>query len=302
MAGSIFRRFSHPGTVEWTRLGSFAAYCEYQRTAAAELLRRRTIEHELITGEERFIVNGYCAVCRRTVPFEADYSWAYPIDGVLTPNWREQLRCPRCDLNNRMRAAVHLFEEQIFASFRKPAIYLTEQKTPLFRCLSARYRGLVGSEYFGDAVAFGERTSEGVRNESLTRLTFPDRSFDYVLSFEVLEHVPRFERALSETWRVLRPGGVFLFSAPFRPDHQDNLVRAVVDESGEVRHLLPPEYHGDPLQSAGCLAFYQFGWELFDQVRAAGFQEANAYSFWSRDFGYLGDNLCLFMAGKAVRA
>ncbi|MEW6416597.1 MAG: hypothetical protein AB1480_00535 [Nitrospirota bacterium] len=40
----------------------------------------------------------------------------------------------------------------------------------------------------------------------------------------------------------------------------------------EIEYLLPPEYHGDPLSSEGCLAFYHFGWEMFSQLKETGLQ------------------------------
>ncbi|HEX5101946.1 MAG TPA: methyltransferase domain-containing protein [Polyangiaceae bacterium] len=46
-----------------------------------------------------------------------------------------------------------------------------------------------------------------VREASATELPYPDASFDLVLSFKVLAHVPDLPRALSEMARVCRPGG-----------------------------------------------------------------------------------------------
>jgi SAM-dependent methyltransferase len=246
-------------------------------------------------------VPGFCWVCRRPVDFQVDYSYSYPVGGVLTPNWREHLLCPGCRLNNRMRATVHFFEEQV-APAPGASIYLMEQTTPLFRCLSERHPSVVGSEYLGQEIGFGERTASGIRNESVTRLSFAAASFDFVISLEIFEHVPDTCRALAECYRVLRPGGAMLFSVPFRLECNETLVRAIVDEKGEIQHLLPPEYHGDPLSTAGCLAFYHFGWELLDKVRAAGFSEVNGYTFWSRSHGYLGSPLILFLAKKSDRS
>lgn len=295
----IQRSQARPEAVEWVRLGSVAAYRDHAAATGPEILRRRALERSLITGVERFTVPGYCWICRRQVDFQVDYSYSYPVDGVLTPNWREHLLCSGCRLYNRMRATLHFFEESLAPS-PDASIYLMEQTTPFFRCLRERHPNVVGSEYLGREIGFGEPTAGGIRNESVTRLTFAGASFDFVISLEVFEHVPDFGRALSECHRVLRPGGSLLFSVPFRPEHPENLVRAIVDEQGGIRHLMEPEYHGDPLSTEGCLAFYHFGWELLDEVRAAGFAEVNGYSFWSRDFGYLGSPLILFLATRTA--
>jgi ubiquinone/menaquinone biosynthesis C-methylase UbiE len=46
------------------------------------------------------------------------------------------------------------------------------------------------------------------------RLPFPDRSFDCVVSFEVIEHTRDDRAALKEIARVLKPGGLFCGSVP----------------------------------------------------------------------------------------
>ena len=54
------------------------------------------------------------------------------------------------------------------------------------------------------------------------QLPFNDATFDATMMFEVLEHVPDPFAAAAEMRRVLRPGGVFLGSAPFVwPIHGD---------------------------------------------------------------------------------
>jgi SAM-dependent methyltransferase len=45
-------------------------------------------------------------------------------------------------------------------------------------------------------------------------LPFPAGAFDLVIAMWVLEHLPRPEAVLAEVWRVLTPGGHFLFLTP----------------------------------------------------------------------------------------
>jgi len=48
-----------------------------------------------------------------------------------------------------------------------------------------------------------------------TALAFDSNSFDTVFSTQVLEHVDDHHKALEEIYRVLKPGGYFIFSVPF---------------------------------------------------------------------------------------
>jgi ubiquinone/menaquinone biosynthesis C-methylase UbiE len=55
---------------------------------------------------------------------------------------------------------------------------------------------------------------EGIRGRARAmnaeRLEFPDDSFDAAYSSGVLQHTPEIDRAISELWRVLKPGGRIL--------------------------------------------------------------------------------------------
>ena len=50
-------------------------------------------------------------------------------------------------------------------------------------------------------------------------LPFADGTFDKIICSEVLEHIPDYQSVLSETRRVLKPGGLFAVSVPrFGPE------------------------------------------------------------------------------------
>lgn len=51
-----------------------------------------------------------------------------------------------------------------------------------------------------------------VARENLLALSLPDASFDYVLCWGVLMHIPEVGRAVSELARIVRPGGTIIIS------------------------------------------------------------------------------------------
>jgi SAM-dependent methyltransferase len=121
--------------------------------------------------------------------------------------------------------------------------------------------------YYRAEDAPGTTREDGSLMEDVTRLTLPDASLDLIISSDVLEHVPNVEAAFQESFRVLRPGGAHVFTVP---PEQATLRRAVI-ENGLVRHLVtPPEYHSDPLDPQGILAFWHFGPDLQQWFGASG--------------------------------
>lgn len=275
---------------------SSAAYCK--RQTDDELNRRQQVEAAYISATEPIITRGFCFVCGCEVDFHTDFSFGFnQLDGSMVPNWRERMVCPRCRLNNRMRASIHLFH-LLCAPTPESCFYLTEQTTPLFSWFKNNYTHVTGSEFLGDAIALGALDSAGIRNENLAELTFAAEQFDAILSFDVFEHIPDYLQAFRSCLRCLKPGGSLFFSVPFALQSKSHIVRAEIDASGEIHHLLPPEYHGDPLSSEGCLCYYHFGWELLDQLRSLGFRDASAYLYWSDHFGYLGGEQLVFRAVK----
>jgi SAM-dependent methyltransferase len=60
------------------------------------------------------------------------------------------------------------------------------------------------------------------RHDDIEALGFPDDSFNAVVCWSVLEHVPDPARAIAELRRVLRPGGLIWVQVPFLfPYHAD---------------------------------------------------------------------------------
>jgi SAM-dependent methyltransferase len=73
-----------------------------------------------------------------------------------------------------------------------------------------------------------------------------------ILTSHVLEHIPDTGRALSEIYRILEPGGRMYLQIPM--------------PQGVTAPPKEPEYHADH-----TLVYWRFGWDLRDQLEAAGF-------------------------------
>jgi SAM-dependent methyltransferase len=239
-----------------------------------------------------FTVRGISYPANQYVDFKVDYLYS---DGKNI-NWRERLICPITGLNNRLRSSVQVLDFEL-GPYPDSHIYASEQVTPLFTFLKTRFSNLIGSEYLGADVPPGEIRND-IRHEDMTRLSFQDESMEYYLSFECFEHIPFYKKGITEVYRVLKPGGVFLGTFPFDRNSHANLIKATLDESGNIVYLTEPEYHGDPVSEKGILCYTIFGWEVLDEFREAGFKDVYTIFLWSDVFGYLGGEQVFFIAKK----
>ena len=242
--------------------------------------------------DAQLLQNNKCFVCNALVKFSVNL----PMDGSPV-NWRETLTCPKCELINRWRGCVHVFEA-VCEPTVNDRIYLTEILSPLYQNLASRFPLLSASEFLSEGELGSLVNAKGVtvRNEDVTQLTFRNRSFESILCFDVMEHVPDYRLALKEFFRVLSSGGQLLLSVPFS-FRQETVVRAEIDQAGQVRHLLEPSYHGDPLSNEGVLSYYDFGMDLLDELSKAGFKESFLLCYRSKEWGYMGENI-VYVARK----
>lgn len=245
----------------------------------AEALWSRRFEHCTACGHTAAMLYR-----RRVIPPELERRWG------LTPRLaealarKESLDCARCGAKLRARRLARvLLDRHPIGSPPAPARSVREWAShPEARSLRiaeinrveglhdalAGLPGLAYSEY-REGAAPGS-SADGIRCEDLTALSYPDASFDLVLTSETLEHVPDLAAALGEIRRVLRPGGRHLFTVPMLPGVPRTFPRASIRPDGTVEHHATPIAH--PGGDAGYPVFTEFGSDLPDLLRDAGFR------------------------------
>ena len=174
---------------------------------------------------------------------------------------RDQLLCTKCGSIPRWRA-LHVVLKNEFPDWRTLSIHESSPGGAGSNKLAAECPGYIATHFFPDVPKGG--TKDGVRCENLEQQTFASASFDLVVTQDVFEHVLHPASAFAEVARTLKPGGAHVFTIPWYY-WQKTRVRAVSD-GDEIRHLLPPEYHGNPIDAAGSLVVTEWGSDFLDYI------------------------------------
>lgn len=199
--------------------------------------------------------------------------------GVL----RETLQCRVCLASMRQRSlAIALLEylkarwavrldsiAEVAAHGLRGVRILDSDNFSAISQLLRRDESYVRLSYLPDQ-PWGAQLGPNYFNQDLQRLSFADESFDIALTSDVMEHVRDCDAAHRELFRVLSPGGAYIFTVPFDPDSEQH-VQLVDTSSAEDVYLCKPHFHGDPL-TGGVLAYRVFGSALVHDLAAVGFE------------------------------
>jgi SAM-dependent methyltransferase len=216
---------------------------------------------------------------------------------LVGANYRETLDHNGCI--SRHRAVLLILQELLAAGLIPPAqelqIYCPEAITPFAAVLRQLFPNVLGSEYMPD---LADPQRQHFPHQDLCNLTLADACVDVVLCNELFEHLYDLPAALSEIARILRPGGVLVSTCPFAYNLVDTIVKArhrpgaTPGVAAEAELLGEPEFHGDPVHpEQGSLVYQIPGWDLLDQVRAAGLSDAAIHWIAAPSYGVLGQEL-----------
>jgi SAM-dependent methyltransferase len=204
------------------------------------------------------------------------------------------VRCLRCGASAITQSLVDVLLQACPDLSVRDAYELSAQG-PLVRWLRTRVRSLTTSEYF-DGVPPGNAHNETVCQD-VQGLTWASAHFDLCTSTEVFEHVEDDMAGFREILRVLRPGGLFVFSVPLNGG--ERTIERTTVENGQRIHVLPAEYHGDRYRGQHVFCYRNYGRDIVSRLIAAGFADVEFRQPRQTLFGYARS---IIMARKLVRA
>lgn len=140
--------------------------------------------------------------------FRKTRTWHCPLcdfDGwFVDAGERRDARCPKCGSRERDRIIGLYWRRSPWDFAGAKTLHFSPEKSlwPLLK----DHGGYISSDV--------QAHKRAMRILDIRDLDLPDQSFDYLICNHVLEHVDRDHDAMRECFRVLKPGGMALFSVP----------------------------------------------------------------------------------------
>lgn len=213
----------------------------------------------LITGKAN---RGYCPVCERKTIFIRYNPWL-----------RDHYKCKYCQSIPRHRAlinAINIF----YPDWQEAEIHESSPGGVSSEHIGKKCKNYSYSFYFPN-IKPGD-FKNGSRCENLENLTFSDEQFDIIITQDVFEHVNNPKQAFKEIARVLKPGGMHIFTVPFYPDLKKTRPRIRI-ENGDIHHILEPMCHGNPIDSNGSLVTVDYGLDFADLIYSSSGMTTTIY-------------------------
>ena len=272
-------------------------YEEFKEYRSNYKLHRSLVESRIVNehkNDKKWHQIGFCELCERDTLFELD--WTLSKNGNL--NFRGILTCQYCKLPNRKRFMLS-YLKKILTRYSYANVFMYESVTKLFKYAQSNFHNanIIGSEFFGYDKKSGELI-DGIRHEDALNLSLFDESVDIIVSNDVFEHIPNYKKGLSEAYRVLKQNGLLLISIPFLVDNMKTKQRAIL-KNNQIEHILPPEYHSNPISNDGSLVFFDYGWDFLKFLKNSGFHDVYMLSYYDMFYGYIGNGMqFIFVAEK----
>ena len=223
---------------------------------------------------------GKCPICGKDTVFIKKDKWL-----------RDNYICVYCNSIPRQRALFHVLKETE-PDYGDKVIHESSPNGAPYEKLISECRNYSYSYYY-KRVKPGEFFN-GTRCENLESLTFENEVFDIFITQDVLEHVLNPDKAFSEIFRVLKPGGIHLFTVPYYGMKKTNR-RAVMTDKG-IKYLDKRIFHGNPIDSGRSLVVTDWGNDICDYIYSNCGMSTTIFRIKDKHLGLDGEFLEVFVS------
>lgn len=230
--------------------------------------------------------DGFCPVCDQATHFVAHNAW-----------YRDHLVCTRCGSVPRERA-VALAIAAAAPDWRTLRIHESSPSDHgTSRRLAAECPHYTATQFF-PGVPLGQ-LHERVRNENLEQQTFPDSSFDLVVTQDVMEHVFHPDLVCQQVARTLSANGHYVFSVPTYKEYVATRTLAVQTPAGIQIHG-EPMYHSNPVDPKGSLVTFLYGYDLAENIHKWSGLDVCVMRFHDHELGIIGEHTEVYTCRKSA--
>ena len=251
----------------------------------------------------KFICNSYCNCCEKKTKMNSDWSFsdatlnhkAYIYNHHAYSDWygksilfREQLVCGECGLNNRQRGMLYAINTLGYCLDELNACTIGKD-AKFYESLNNKNIKLVSAELLNCDSVDG-RKFKLVKNANDKNSIIEDNSFNLVVSNDYLNRVSDIEQVLEESSRVLKPGGVLLFSIPF------DISKTLTTKHAE-NILVHSSFLGDTAKKYNLIKDnsnqidFELGWDIIDICKKSNFADAFMLYYYSTNNALFGGGL-----------
>jgi hypothetical protein len=219
----------------------------FVRSSAAGLLRRVRLA---ASGPARRVIDRIDPTRYHECPCCGELATGFLPHGVKR---RENARCPNCGSVERHRLQwLYLRDKTNLFTAPLEVIHFAPETA-----LQRRLKSLPQVKYHGADLS----SVRAAEHFDICAIPYPDDSFDVILCSHVLEHVPDDRKAMSELFRVMKPGGWGLIEVPFDGKLAETQQDPSVTTDEERIRLYGNKGH-----------VRRYGRDYPDRLRAAGFE------------------------------
>ncbi len=174
---------------------------------------KNRIKRKLVSFHGKAFLSSYkgskyhCNICNNSFDKMLTLHDSYTIRGEVSDHSLPNAICPNCNSWFRHRMMQQFIDDSGFLEGQPTLLHFAPE---IFYV--PNFAKKLGKNYYTCDLKVMESPNHHIVN--INNIKFEDNTFDRIICSHVLEHIETDEQAISELYRVMKPGGVALIGVP----------------------------------------------------------------------------------------